>query len=37
MTPADADRRLQAGATLVQVYTGLIFAGPGLIKKILTG
>jgi dihydroorotate dehydrogenase len=37
MTPADADRRLQAGAALVQVYTGLVYAGPGLIKKMLTG
>lgn len=31
---AEAYRRLRAGATLVQVYTGLIFQGPSLIKRI---
>lgn len=35
MNPEDAKRRLEAGATLIQVYTGLIYAGPGLVKKIL--
>jgi dihydroorotate dehydrogenase len=25
---------LEAGATLLQVYSGLVYAGPGLIKKI---
>lgn len=30
MTPADAQARLDAGAVLVQLYTGLIYAGPGL-------
>jgi dihydroorotate dehydrogenase len=35
MGPEDAKSRLDAGATLVQVYTGLIYAGPGLVKKIL--
>jgi dihydroorotate dehydrogenase len=35
MTPEDAKRRLDMGAALVQVYTGLIFAGPGLVKKII--
>ncbi len=35
MTPADAQARLDAGATLVQVYTGLIYEGPGLVKQIL--
>ncbi|NTV38003.1 MAG: hypothetical protein HGA82_02275, partial [Anaerolineales bacterium] len=24
-----------AGATLVQVYTGLVYEGPGLVKRIL--
>lgn len=28
---------LEAGATLVQVYTGLIYQGPGLVKQILSG
>lgn len=36
ITSADeAKRRLEAGAALVQVYTGMIYAGPGLIKKIV--
>lgn len=35
MSPADAKRRLEAGAALVQVYTGLIYAGPGVVKKII--
>ncbi len=32
---ADARAMLDAGASLVQVYTGLIYEGPGLVKKIL--
>jgi dihydroorotate dehydrogenase len=35
MTPEDAKRRLDMGAALVQVYTGLIYAGPGLVQKII--
>jgi dihydroorotate dehydrogenase len=35
MTPEDAKAKLDAGATLVQVYTGLIYAGPGLVKAIV--
>jgi dihydroorotate dehydrogenase len=35
MNPEDAKRRLQMGATLIQVYTGLIYRGPGLVKEIL--
>jgi dihydroorotate dehydrogenase len=35
MNPEDARRRLDLGAALVQVYTGLIYQGPGLVKKIL--
>lgn len=34
MNPADAIEKLAAGATLIQVYTGLIYHGPSLIKKI---
>ncbi len=30
----DAFEKLNAGASLVQVYTGFIYEGPGLIKKI---
>jgi dihydroorotate dehydrogenase len=35
MGPEDAKRRLEAGAALVQVYTGLVYAGPGLVQKIV--
>ena len=35
MDAAGARQRLQAGAVLVQLYTGLIYAGPGLVKTIL--
>lgn len=31
----DAIEKLQAGATLVQIYSGLIYRGPSLIKEIL--
>jgi dihydroorotate dehydrogenase len=35
MGPGDARAKLEAGATLVQIYTGLIYEGPGLVKRIL--
>ena len=35
MTPDDASAMLAAGATLIQVYTGLIYAGPGFARDIL--
>jgi dihydroorotate dehydrogenase len=35
MNPDDAKRRLDLGAALIQIYTGLIYHGPGLVKKIL--
>ena len=35
MSPEDAKRRLELGAALVQVYTGLVYAGPGLVKNIV--
>ncbi|MGB8646138.1 MAG: quinone-dependent dihydroorotate dehydrogenase [Anaerolineae bacterium] len=31
---ADALDKMRAGATLVQVYTGLVYQGPGLVKRI---
>ena len=31
---ADALEKIEAGADLVQIYTGFIYEGPGLIKKI---
>lgn len=30
----EAYRRIQAGASLVQIYSGLIFEGPGLVQRI---
>ena len=35
MNPEDAKRRLELGATLIQMYTGLVYWGPDLVKKIL--
>jgi dihydroorotate dehydrogenase len=37
MSPDDAKRKLDLGATLVQIYTGMIYAGPGLVKRIVDG
>jgi dihydroorotate dehydrogenase len=34
---ADALEKLRAGASLVQIYTGFIYEGPGLIKEINQG
>lgn len=31
----DAIEKLQAGASLIQVYTGFVYEGPGLVKQIL--
>lgn len=33
--PADANEKLKAGASLIQIYTGFIYEGPNLIKRIL--
>lgn len=33
-SPQDAIDKLNAGASLVQIYTGFIYEGPGLIKRI---
>jgi dihydroorotate dehydrogenase len=32
-----AQAMLDAGASLVQIYTGLIYQGPGLVRQIVTG
>ena len=29
----DAYEKIKAGASLIQIYTGLIYEGPGLLKK----
>lgn len=34
MTPEDALEKLDAGASLVQLYTGFVYEGPGLVKAI---
>ncbi|MBC6400850.1 MAG: quinone-dependent dihydroorotate dehydrogenase [Ekhidna sp.] len=34
MSANDAIEKIKAGATLLQVYTGLIYRGPGLVKEI---
>ena len=33
-SPEDAIEKLEAGASLIQLYTGFIYEGPALIKKI---
>lgn len=33
-SPEDALEKLEAGASLVQIYTGFIYEGPGLVKRI---
>lgn len=34
MSPEDAREKMEAGADLIQLITGMIYEGPGLIKKI---
>jgi dihydroorotate dehydrogenase len=36
-TARDAKEKLNAGADLVQVYTGFIYEGPAMVKRILKG
>ncbi len=33
----DAKEKIAAGASLVQIYTGFIYQGPGLVKRIVNG
>ncbi len=37
MSAKDAKEKLEAGASLVQLYTGLVYKGPGLVKEIIKG
>jgi dihydroorotate dehydrogenase len=37
MCAEDVREKQEAGASLVQVYTGLVYTGPGLVKNIVTG
>lgn len=34
MSPEDALEKLEAGADLIQIYTGFIYEGPGIVKRI---
>jgi dihydroorotate dehydrogenase len=34
MSGLDAEEKIKAGASLVQIYTGLVYRGPGLISEI---
>ena len=34
MTPEDAVEKLNAGASLIQLYTGFVYGGPGLVRGI---
>ncbi|MBT0812816.1 quinone-dependent dihydroorotate dehydrogenase [Litoribacter ruber] len=36
-TAQDAIKKLEAGASLVQVYSGMIYEGPGIVKEIKKG
>ncbi|RZK23185.1 MAG: dihydroorotate dehydrogenase (quinone), partial [Flavobacterium sp.] len=36
-TASDAQEKLDAGASLVQVYTGFIYQGPEMVKNICKG
>lgn len=37
MDPAGARAKLDAGADLIQIYTGLIYQGPGFVRQVLRG
>jgi dihydroorotate dehydrogenase len=37
MSVADAQRKLDLGASLVQVYTGMLYKGPGFIGELVRG
>jgi dihydroorotate dehydrogenase len=37
MSAADAREKLDAGASLVQVYTGLVYRGPELVHEVVAG
>ena len=36
-TSEDAWNKITAGASLIQIYTGLVYQGPGIVKQILQG
>lgn len=36
LTPEDAAERMRLGASLLEIYTGLVYSGPGLVREILS-
>jgi dihydroorotate dehydrogenase len=34
MSPTDAIDKLKAGADLIQIYTGFIYEGPSIVRRI---
>jgi dihydroorotate dehydrogenase len=34
---AGAREKVKAGADLVQIYTGLVYRGPGLVRELVSG
>ncbi len=36
-TAEDAYRKIRLGASVVQLYTGLVYRGPGVVREVLTG
>jgi dihydroorotate dehydrogenase len=34
---ADAKEKIEAGASLVEIFSSLIYRGPGIVKKNFTG
>lgn len=36
-TADDAYERIRSGATLVQIYTALVYEGPGIVQRLLSG
>jgi dihydroorotate dehydrogenase len=37
MSVSDAQEKMAAGASLLQVYTGLVYQGPGLVRQLVQG
>jgi dihydroorotate dehydrogenase len=37
MSVADAQRKLDIGASLVQIYTGMLYRGPGFVGDLVRG
>jgi len=34
MNPDDAIEKIKAGASLIQIYSGFVYSGPSIVKKI---